>query len=97
MWKSITALIVTLIVLAPLLMNISEINHSKDYITKSSYRFAGPEERQKMYISAERFDVTINFFAKILIVLAAIAVLLLSLVEYVKFYKIYKEENSGGE
>ncbi len=97
MWKSVTALIVTLIVLTPFLININEINQTKDYITKYSYRFVNPEERQKMYISAEKFDETINFFAKILIVIAAIAVLLLSLVEYVKFYKIYKEENSGGE
>ena len=97
MWKGIIALIITLIILAPFIVSINEVNQSKDYITKSSYRFVSPEERQKMYLSAEKFDKMINSYAKILIVLAAIAVLLLSLVEYIKFYKIYKEERGGGE
>ena len=90
MWKSVVALIVTLIVLAPFLVNINELNQ-KDYLAKSSYRFLSPEERQKMYTSAEKLDKTINFYAKILIILVAVAVLLLSLVEYIKFYRIYKE------
>ena len=97
MWKSIIALIVTLVIVSPFISSINEVSQSKDYITKSSYRFVTPEERQKMYTSAEEFDKMINSYAKILIILAAIAVLLLSLVEYIKFYKIYKKERSGGE
>ena len=95
MQKGIVAFVITIIVLIPFVVTIAEVGQTKDYLAKSSYRFIPPEKLQETYSSAEKFDKTINFFAKILIVLAAIFVLLLSVVEYIKFHKLYKEEMGG--
>ena len=92
MWKGIIALIVTIIVLTPFIISINQVNQTEGYIAKTSYRFIPPQERHVVYSSAEKLDKLVNFYARILIILAAIATLLLTVVEYLKFCKIYREE-----
>lgn len=91
MWKGIVALIITLIVLAPLVYTMNDIGQTKNYITENTYKEIYFDKQSK-YTSATDMNELFNDAAKILIVIAAILVLLLTLVEYVKFYKIYKEE-----
>lgn len=91
MRKGIVALVITLIVLAPLVYTITEVGQTKNYVTENTYKEIYFDKQSK-YTSAIDTNELFNSGAKILIVIAAIVVLLLTLVEYVKFYKIYREE-----